>query len=212
MNVKKLAPKSLSWLWEENFCRLVRKKKGSAHLWDWSQSAVLLSCVGHFFSIRLFFIFRIIIQLWFVRLVLCSIPVHLHGLFWLLQSIGLQRTLLNYYYPLFRASSGTPTVNINQQNNSNKKHKKVPSLQRTSTCHTETSQLVEQCTKISKPNQNHSSRFYVELLTWGVGGDWGTRWNISSTVRCFSTLVFFLGTRLYVPIFLFFFLNTDAIE
>lgn len=52
----------------------------------------------------------------------------------------------------------------------------------------------------------------VRSLTWGLGGDWDIRWNISKTVRCFKTLFFFLGTRLYVPIFLFFFLDTAATE
>lgn len=33
---------------------------------------------------------------------------------------------------------------------------------------------------------------------------WWSSLNISSTVFCLSTLVFFLGTRLYVPILLFF--------
>lgn len=36
--------------------------------------------------------------------------------------------------------------------------------------------------------------------------------NMSSTVFCLSTLVFFLGTRLYVPILLFFLRNDNPPE
>lgn len=45
--------------------------------------------------------------------------------------------------------------------------------------------------------------------TWGCLAALWSSWNISRTDFCLSTLVFFLGTRLYVPILLFF-LRADS--
>lgn len=47
-------------------------------------------------------------------------------------------------------------------------------------------------------------------LTLPPAEAWVMLLNISITVRCFKTLVFFLGTRLYVPILRFFFRDTEA--